>query len=163
MTVRRRRKRLLVCSAVIAALIAALVYSRTMYVSRFYNEQEITNITMTLSDVKAGLEKTMTTSVTITGEEQLQAVADALRHRTLIRTMPRPSWIPTASNSNDFLELTIALTSTEEGMLEYRIHSEGRVEVRRGNDAFAKAVVLKGSAESWFAELKRLYDAHKPE
>ncbi|TYP71939.1 hypothetical protein [Paenibacillus methanolicus] len=66
-------------------------------------------------------------------------------------------------NSTDFLELTIALTSADKHIMEYRLTSEGRVEVRKGGDAFARAFVMKGSAVSWFEELKRLYDAHEPE
>ncbi|MFB9324594.1 hypothetical protein ACFFSY_01405 [Paenibacillus aurantiacus] len=113
---------------------------------------------MTLEEVKAGLEPTARRSVTLTDQPHIHAIIDTLRHRTVIRTMNRPSWIPVGSNPNDRLELTISLVSEKNEVLEYRVTSEGHVEVRKGSDTFANAFVIRGSAASWFEALSERFD-----
>lgn len=127
-----------------------------MYVKSFYSSRDITRIMISLHDVKAGLEQTTIHSVTVSDQRQINRIVDTLRQRSVIRTMSRPSWIPVDASTNDRLELTLSLVTKDNGILEYRLTSEGRVEVRKGSDSFAKAIVLHGSAVSWFEQVKKV-------
>jgi len=129
---------------------------KLIYVKDYYKNSEITRVFLSLSDVKAGLDKTKTTTVTLSDQQEIQDIIDVLQQRILIRTLPH--YGPVNSNSNDRFELSILLSSTEKGFFEYRITSEGHVEIKKGNDDFSHVLVLNGRTITWFEDLKKIVD-----
>jgi hypothetical protein len=129
----------------------------TMYVKDYYKNEDVTKVVLSLSDVKAGLDDTKTKTVTMTDQQEIQDIIDALHQRTIVRTYP--DFWPVNPNPNDRLELRITLTSTEKVLLEYLITSKGHVEIRKGSDDFSNVFVLNGSATKWFEDLKKLFNA----
>jgi len=152
----KKRKIIIVLSAIVTLLLVYQAYNMSMYVKGYYQNSEITRIFLSLSDVKAGLDKTTTKTITISDQQEIQDIIYVLKQRMLIKILP--SFGPVNSNSNDRLELRILVSSTKKGFLEYLITSKCHVEIKKGNDDFSHVLVFNGSALTWFDDLKKIVD-----
>lgn len=133
------------------------LYSRYISINRFCKNENIIEVGLVLSDVKAGLSPVETTKIETVDQQEIQEIVNILNKSKLLKTLPSLGNVK--CNTNDRFELRIFLITETKRILEYLITSEGHIQIKRNNDkSFSNAIILNGSAIECFNDLKRLFD-----
>lgn len=136
---------------IIFASLLFYIFRSYTYVNVYYEKEEIKSVTIILSDIKAGLERSQEKSVLITDENKINELIEILEDKRIIRLFPKMGGAE--SISKDRFEMRILVASDKHRNLEYYLTSTGQLSVKKGNDKFAKSVIINGEVTKLFTKL----------
>ncbi|ASS67347.1 MULTISPECIES: hypothetical protein [unclassified Paenibacillus] len=147
----RKQNNLMIALSVIVVLLLGLIFRSCNYVDAYYEKEKIKSVTIVLSDIKAGLERSEDKSVLITDKNKMNDLLNILEDKRIMRLFPH--WGGVGSNSTDRLEMRVLLVSDKDKILDYHLTSTGQLTVRKGNDNFANSFLVNGKVTELFLEL----------
>jgi hypothetical protein len=143
---------------IIFLILAFVMISINAYfsINGFYKDVIINKISISMTNVKTGLEKIETKTIETKDQEQIKEIVGMLKNSLLFKTFPS---VVGDFNSNDRVELRMILTTNTEKYLEYDVTSDGTIKIiKDGYNSFFNTILVGDNPANWFAKIKSMFD-----